>query len=388
MPPLEGRLHEEAKRLRQKGWCFRKIGSDPGADEGNIRKRIKAVVILPHVLQTYHMAVTVIEAFNQFLQNSVNLAPGITKTARASRDWLIERIHDFEDNVDHFPLLYTEKDIAFGSFARNTKIRDLDDIDQMIAIKAQGATYFEYPTYIQITVPSSADPLHRYCSPNTHTLNSRILINQFVSALNEVPNYEKAEVKRTNEAVTLKLTSYTWNFDIVPCFFTSPESDGRTFYIIPDGNGTWKKTDPRRDRDIVMAVNQLHDGNVLNAIRVMKFWNKRLTAPAMPAYLLETLIIRYYLANTLSKASEFVDLEIPNLLNHIANSIFGNVYDLKDIQGNLNDLSFTDRLKIQQRANYDYGRAVQARKWESAGYGKTSIQQWGEIFGPSFPTYG
>ncbi|MFH1769106.1 MAG: nucleotidyltransferase [Parcubacteria group bacterium] len=334
------------------------------------------------------MPTTVISAFAKFLRDTVNLDPEITKTARASRDWLISQIHSFEDKVEHFPLLYTEKDIAFGSFARNTKIRDLDDIDLMICIKAQGATYLEYASHIEITVPDSAASLYWYSNANTDILNSRMVINKFVSALSEVPHYERADIKRTLEAATLKLTSYTWNFDIVPCFFTKPEADGRTFYIIPDGKGHWKKTDPRKDRDVVALVNQVHEGNVLNPVRILKFWNKRPTAPTMPSYLLETMVMIYYIKNNSNPASQYVDLEVPRLLKHVADSVLGIVPDFKEIQGDLNNLSYEDKYKIQQKANYDYDSALNARNAEKEGDHKTSIQKWGEIFGPLFPTYG
>lgn len=334
------------------------------------------------------MPTTVNAAFTKFLRETVNLDPEVTKIARASRDWLIFQIHALENKVDYFPLLYKEKDIAFGSFARHTKIRELDDIDIMICLNAQGATYFEYMDHIEITVPTSSYPLHRYCHNGTDILNSRMIINKFVSALSEVPHYEKAEIKRTMEAATLKLASYTWNFDIVPCFFTKPDIDGRTFYIIPDGKGHWKKTDPRKDKEIVTLVNQAHKGNILNPIRLLKFWNKRPTAPSIPSYLLETIIIIYYIRNHSNTASQYVDLEIPRLFKHVANSVLGVVPDLKEIQGDLNNLSFEDRLKIHQRANTDYARALEARQAENDGDHKMSIQKWGEIFGPLFPAYG
>ena len=333
------------------------------------------------------MANTVNAAFTKFLTESVNLDPSVTKTARSSRDWLISRIHLFESIIDHFPLLYTEKNIAFGSFARHTKIRELDDIDLMICLKAQGAYYTEYIDRIEITVPDSNAQLHRYCNTGTDTLNSRLIINKFVSALGEVPHYEKGDIKRTLEAATLKLTSYTWNFDIVPCFFTKPDADGRTYYIIPDGQGHWKKTDPRKDRDIVSLVNKAHGGNMLNPIRILKFLNKRATAPAMPSYLLETMALIHYIRQDTSATSQCVDIEIPELLKHISDSVFGAVPDLKEIQGNLNDLSFEQKWKIQQRAQLDYERALKARQAENEGAHKASIQKWGEIFGPSFPTY-
>jgi hypothetical protein len=334
------------------------------------------------------MATSVNAAFAEFMRDFVNLDSNVTKTARASRDWLIGQIHGFEGNVEHFPGLYTEKDIAFGSFARNTKIRELDDIDLMFCIKAQGATYVDYGDRVEITAPESSGALSRYCNPGTDALNSRMVINKFVSALGSVPQYEDADTKRDHEAATLKLTSYTWNFDIVPCFFTTPETDERTYYIIPDGNGNWKKTDPRKDRDALSVVNTAHGGNVLNPLRLLKYWNERPTAPAMGSYLVETMAIIHYVHRAPTAVTQYVDMEMPDLFQHIANSIFGTVPDLKDVQGDLNDLSLEQRWKIQERANQDYARALEARAAETSGDHAASIRKWREIFGPYFPTYG
>ncbi len=55
------------------------------------------------------MATTVIEAFNKFVAEHVNLRDDETKIARASRDWLVGQICNFPSKVDHFPQLYTEK---------------------------------------------------------------------------------------------------------------------------------------------------------------------------------------------------------------------------------------------------------------------------------------
>lgn len=81
------------------------------------------------------MATTVNNAFSEFLKDKVNLDSNESKIARSSRDWLIEQIHKF-DSEEGFPTLYNDKDIFFGSFARRTKLRELDDIDIMIALSA------------------------------------------------------------------------------------------------------------------------------------------------------------------------------------------------------------------------------------------------------------
>lgn len=44
------------------------------------------------------MATTVIAAFNEFMKDTVNLKKADTDDARASRDWLIGKINDFEND--------------------------------------------------------------------------------------------------------------------------------------------------------------------------------------------------------------------------------------------------------------------------------------------------
>ena len=86
------------------------------------------------------MATTVNNAFDEFMKDIVNLDPDVVSKARESRDNLLENIAEF-DNEDGFFDLYEGYNVHFGSFARKTKCRELDDIDLMIGIAANGATY-------------------------------------------------------------------------------------------------------------------------------------------------------------------------------------------------------------------------------------------------------
>lgn len=334
------------------------------------------------------MATTVNAAFNEFLRDTVNLDPSVSDKARTSRDWLYQQIHGFPTHHKHFPRLYSEKDIAFGSFARRTKIRELDDVDLIAVIAADGAYYTEFTDQIEITVPDGlSTALTNYLHESTRLLNSRRVINAFVAAANTVPQYAQAGIKRTGEAATLNLTSYPWTFDIVPAFFTVPDNLGNTYYVIPDGAGHWKKTDPRLDRDAVTAINQKHDGNMLNAIRILKYWNKRRTAPSLPSYLLETILVHYY-ANSESPASRFVDLEVPALLEHVSVAIWGAVTDLKGIQGDINTMTLNEREQISDRAAADSQLALEASQLESDEDHRASISCWRSVFGDVFPAYG
>lgn len=331
------------------------------------------------------MVKTVNEAFSIFDRDYVNLDPDETQQARNSRDWLLSQIHLFPDKDANFPRLYSEKDTSFGSFARRTKKRPLDDIDMMIALIAEGGVYHEFTDRIEIYVSESAYKLKSLCFDNTTTLSSRRVINKFVSLLQQVSQYEKAEIKRNMEAATLNLKSYPWTFDLVPCFFTQNDCFNRDYYLIPDGQGHWKKTDPRVDRKRVNDINQLHDGNVLNVIRLMKYWNRRPTMPSMSSYLIENMILDFY-SKQYAKASGYV-VEVPKVLQYIQTSIFHPVNDPKGIQGNINQLSYEEQDKISKRAYLDYLKSLEARILEEEGDHKLSIAKWREVFGLNFPSY-
>lgn len=267
------------------------------------------------------------------------------------------------------------------------KIRSLDDIDIMMCINADGSTYLEYSNRIEITVNSNDSPQTTCCNPNSKILNSTKVINKFISELSLISDYKKAVMHKKGEAATLQLKSYTWNFDIVPCFITSINEYGKTYYLIPDGSGNWKKTDPRKDRDKVTAVNQKHDGRVLDTIRLVKYWNKRPTMPSAPSYMLECLLLSYYDSLT-STSSEYIDIRFRDTLYHISQSIYNVVNDPKDIQGDLNTLTFDEKKKISDRAYSDYEKAFEAVRFETQDHNhKASIKKWGEILGSEFPVY-
>lgn len=79
------------------------------------------------------MATTVNTAFSEFLKDTVNLDSTDTKTARASRDNLLDNIKSFSGDDDFF-YINKSNSLYFGSFARHTKLRPLDDIDLMVCI--------------------------------------------------------------------------------------------------------------------------------------------------------------------------------------------------------------------------------------------------------------
>ena len=82
------------------------------------------------------MAYSVNSYFEDFMRDSVNLNPERTTTARANLDWLVHKIEDLANNGRIPPLYNGANHIFFASFARNTKIRPLDDIELCESLKS------------------------------------------------------------------------------------------------------------------------------------------------------------------------------------------------------------------------------------------------------------
>lgn len=328
------------------------------------------------------MANTVNSAFKEFNKDYVNLDPEKTKTARSSRDWLYTQLNNFPDNVDSFPLKYEERHMKFGSFARNSKIRELDDIDIIYCLHANNAYYSKSSFYHNkyfINTENAGERLKNLSDDNQ--LNSIKVVNKFVSSLSNIGQYKSAEIHRRQEAATLNLTSYDWTFDIVPAFYTT-----NGFYLIPDGNGNWKATNPALDQRYVTEMNQKHKFSVHQLVRTLKYWNRRAQMPTISSFLFENFVLNF--AESKSELSDYIDVNLINFWNYLETAIYNNVNDPKGIDTNLNSLSYDDKNKISNKANDAYTKGYEAYRLETEDKNQNSaINKWRELFGDDFPQY-
>ena len=183
------------------------------------------------------MPYTVDRCFDVFRRECVDLDPEQTKTARKSRDFVLQNIEGLSQK-GLLPQLYSGMSLNFGSFERKTKKQELDDIDMMVCYNGVGGSYHTVvENELYRVIFDKSIPVIKDCVEGDGSLNSRKVVNQLIGALNQVEHYKQAEKHRDHEAARLQLSSYPWNFDIVPCFYTAQQ-----FYLIPDGQGNWKNT--------------------------------------------------------------------------------------------------------------------------------------------------
>ncbi|TQR31779.1 nucleotidyltransferase [Lysinibacillus sphaericus] len=317
---------------------------------------------------------------NEFIKKHIDLDSDVTKKARISRDFLYKQLEELPSKAVNFPRLYPSKHIYnYGSFSRKTKIRPLDDIDFMLVFAADGTTYQDFGDEVKLTVPEEATNLYKLRDEDGY-LNSRKVANKIRDNISKVSQYKKADIRSSQEAVILSLTSYDWTFDIIPALKTTEEADGRSYYLIPNGNGHWKKTDPRIDQSRVTETNQSTDFNVIEFIRIIKYWNK-IQKINISSYLIENIVLNYvesyYICSNRKK-------QLSSFFGYLKDAIFEPVLDPKGLQGNLNELEYTKKKLIQNKAVACESAVDKALEFEMAVNYENADKKWRVVFGDDY----
>ncbi|OXX36241.1 hypothetical protein B9J90_08950 [Vibrio sp. V09_P4A23P171] len=322
------------------------------------------------------------KSINAFVADHIDLHKDTVQKGRNSRNWLLDQLESMAQKVEHFPPRYTDRHKGFGSFHRSTKKQPLDDIDQLFCFSARGDMHYsEVGSTVYINIAGDNEIYGHLTSTNDNTkLSSIKMVNLMVSSLDSIGQYKNTP-HRNGEAATLQAAAYDWNFDIVPCFFTAADANGKDYYLIPDGSGNWKKTDPREDKNRSARINQSHRGQILQLIRIIKYWNKRQTMATMGSYLLENMVLDYFENNKPSE--EYIEFSIRAIFDYIANAVYFPVNDPKGIQGNLNNLDFDKMKSISERAKLDSLRLHNADQYEFSNPDK-AINELKAIFGSDF----
>ena len=284
---------------------------------------------------------TINSALQNLIKKKVNIQADVTH-ARDSRNFLFKQINNFSQNNSSMLEFAKKYDTSFGSFSRRTKIDPLDDIDLMIGLNGHLFKYF-FKSYEYVTLrPKDIFNLGTWNnfidknnSGNLH-LNSRKVLKELKRNLQKVPHYEKAEINLHKQAITLKLNSYPWTFDIVPCFYNSIN------YFIPNGNGHWMLTNPKTDQDFITNINQNCSGKLLEIIRLFKYWNKQ-NYNRFPSYLLEIMIANFFKYNYVPYNNTY-DFFF-NGLYYLQENIGQRVKNSKDFEGNINSLD-SSKIKL------------------------------------------
>jgi hypothetical protein len=331
---------------------------------------------------------TVWGAFKEFKGETVDLSPEVTASARSSRNYLFEQLRRLAEKDSSFPRLLNEF-MPFGSFARRTKIRPLDDIDVMPLLNGRGTTSVHMsssdPYTYWLRIDDSSAPLDAFRDDYGYVSSIKVL-NKIKSSLASVSNYRRAEIKRNLQAVTLELYSYDWVFDVVPGVPINDGLGGRAYFLIPNGKGDWTRTDPRIDQTNVTRLNSHHGGQFLPTVRLLKYWNKRTIKPVLRPYYFEILALKVF--DYAPKIEDFPSA-VKYFFDHCPTYLWMSCPDPKGLGPDLDaDVAYETKQKVFQAMNDASWLAGRAIDHEARSEHKEAIELWGRVFSRAFPSYG
>jgi hypothetical protein len=255
------------------------------------------------VLAEYR-AKSVSQSFEDLLTSSINIPEGIRSTASGSHQNLREFLQEEYERDPGFPPILKTADCDFlgGSFARHTKTWPLDDIDIYFPLDGANLFYYLHGAVQPYTVASDGLAWNPLLTPrwaNGSWVSSSKLIDGFATVLKR--RFPQTKVKPNDQAVSVQMTqgasaaSDGLGYDIVPCFSLSPNQQGEgRFYLMPDGRGSWIRTNPRYDGAVADLLQKDHNKLFRKAVKLVKYWNAEQLNGKLNSYFIELSVARAF----------------------------------------------------------------------------------------------
>lgn len=249
---------------------------------------------------------TATSALENYIEKQISIPKGIREQAGKSQNALRDFLVNQAKADESFPrVLKTEdSDFLVGSFARHTKPWPLNDIDIFIPLDGHGLIYHSAGISLPYDVVTDgvldSNPLvgsDRWMDGSN--VSSAKLIQEFKTLLQD--HYSQTPVKDSDQAVNIQMTlgetekEQGLGFDVVPCFSIKPHAEGQLpFYLIPDGNDNWIRTNPRLDILIAQELHENNDKTYRKVAKLVKHWNKYRFGSKLGSYYVELAIMRYF----------------------------------------------------------------------------------------------
>ena len=266
-------------------------------------------------------------------------------------------------------------------------IQPLDDLDVFVIMRGGGMTAREAPGipetyYLDPGLTVSA--LSCLTDAAGHISSTRVLTT-FKGALQQVASYETAHIERDGAVVRLKLGTSPWHFDLVPAVDIIAGPGGVGFFLMPNGQGAYRRTDPQKDADASALANQRHHELLLPLIRLIKYWNKRPDCPTLAAYYLETIALKSF-------AFQAPLTDLPEGLMTFFQKAPGYIWaacpDPKGLGPPLDkEIDWQTKQQVTSAMQNAADAAQRALLDDHQGHTSAALHEWRHLFGSAFPLY-
>lgn len=259
------------------------------------------------VLLATSSAPKVATALDGLLDRQINIPKGIRAKASDSQQHLRSFLATERARDTTFPrvLSSADKDFLGGSFARHTKTWPLDDIDVYIPLDGEYLVYVSRGQLLPYTVLGDgvlySNPILLNRWTQFQYVSSVLLIKEFADVLRR--HYPgETQVTANGECVSVRLSygqtddADGLGYDVVPCFSLKPDDPSEiAFYLMPDGNNGWIRTNPRIDSEVAEGLQEFHQGLYRKVVKLVKYWNAMQMDGAFASYYIEFALSRQFL---------------------------------------------------------------------------------------------
>lgn len=196
--------------------------------------------------------------------------------------------------------------ILTGSYARDTKITPLDDVDIFYVIGK--ANNLDNGWHSLIDCDFSFGQEYLDINQNISSVKILNLVKKEIDA-----TYSNSVIRRDGEVVNLFLSSYGVGFDITPVF----EIANDDYFLMPQGKGLhmWKKSNPLIDHAHISELDERHNFMLKDIILLAKYWFNRKKIKSPRAYHLES--IAYHLFDPITQTDYAIGDGLAHLLKNL-----------------------------------------------------------------------
>lgn len=168
---------------------------------------------------------------------------------------------------------------VFGSYFRESALAPITHVNVLMVID---------PTSVQtnetdLTVASvNVDPFLRTIKNPTNLVQPVLLMKALETVLSKHMN---AKLSSSGQSVHITLKGESIELRLTPAI---PFLDG---YLIPEEKSEllWKRISPLKERGALEMINKRHSGNVIAAVRCIKYWNLTRNTESFRSYHLEAI---------------------------------------------------------------------------------------------------
>lgn len=201
-----------------------------------------------------------------------------------------------------------------GSNLRETVLAPITHLNLLLVIDPTGLQLNEQDLMVYFNQSQPSDPFLEKLKNPSGLLQPALLLQHIHDTLKK---QFTVELSYFRQSIHITLKKSPIKIKLTPAI---PYAHG---YFIPEERSEllWNKIDPIKEKDIIHKLNNRHSGNIIAAIRCMKYWNHAKNTDSFRGYHLEAIACLIYeeIPTPITSLLQAVDLFAKQMSKYIYN---------------------------------------------------------------------